>query len=58
MRYVPGSNMATHVDTFDTILTRLSHCNFIPSESEKLDWFLDSVPDPKYSYVREHSEHL
>ena len=56
--YVSGSNMADHVDKYDFILTRLSACHHTVSDTDRINWFIKSVKDSKYQYVKEHCEHL
>jgi hypothetical protein len=51
---VHGTNITTHIDLFEKLITQISYNDPLhpPSEEQKIDWFLDSVTERAYDSVQ------
>ncbi len=54
IRHVHGTNITTHIDLFEKLITQISYNDPLhpPSEEQKIDWFLDSVTERTYNSVQ------
>jgi hypothetical protein len=54
IRHVNGTNITTHIDLFEKLITQISYNDPLhpPSEEQKIDWFLDSVTERTYDSVQ------
>ncbi len=50
IRDVHGTNITTHIDLFEKLITQISYNDPLhpPSKEQKIDWFLDSVTERTY----------
>jgi len=51
-RHVSGTSMPQHIDQFETILGFMPDCGYIPTSTEKIDWFMPTVSENTYDSVR------
>jgi hypothetical protein len=51
-RHVSGTSMPQHIDQFETILGFMPDCGYIPTSTEKIDWFMPTVSETTYESVR------
>jgi hypothetical protein len=51
-RHVSGTSMPQHIDQFETILGFMPDCGYIPTSTEKIDWFMPTVSETTYDSVR------
>jgi hypothetical protein len=54
IRHVHGTNITTHIDLFEKLITQISYNDPLhhPSEEQKIDWFLDSITERTYDSVQ------
>jgi hypothetical protein len=54
IRHVHGTNITTHIDLFEKLITQIAYNDPLhpPSEEQKIDWFLDSVTERTYDSVQ------
>jgi hypothetical protein len=54
IRHVHGTNITTHIDIFEKLITQISYNDPLhpPSEEQKIDLFLDSVTERTYDSVQ------
>jgi len=52
LKHTNGTNMATHVDTFEATISRMPFCGKTPTETEKITWFMDSVSETTHAAVK------
>ncbi len=54
IRHVHGTNITTHIDLFEKLITQISYNDPLhpPSEEQKIDLFLDSVTKRNYDSVQ------
>ena len=56
LRHTSGTSMPLHVDRFETIIGHMPDCGFIPTNTEKVDWFLLSVAESTYAAAKAHCQ--
>jgi hypothetical protein len=54
LRHVHGTNITTHIDLYEKLITQLSYNDprNPPTEEQRIDWFLDSVTERTYDSVQ------
>ena len=55
-RHTSGTSMPLHVDRFETIIGHMPGCGYIPTTTEKVDWFLPSVAEATYAAAKAHCQ--
>ena len=58
MKHISGTNMSTHIDKFEKICGQMVSCGFVPTQEEKIDWFLASVHERTYEAMHAHCINL
>ena len=48
--------MPLHVDRFETIIGHMPGCGYIPTTTERIDWFLPSVGEATYAAAKAHCQ--
>ena len=56
LRHTSGTSMPLHVDRFETIIGHMPGCGYIPTTTEKVDWFLPSVAENTYAAAKAHCQ--
>jgi hypothetical protein len=56
LRHTSGTSMPIHVDRFETIIGHMPGCGYIPTTTEKVDWFLPSVGEATYAAAKAHCQ--
>ncbi len=54
LRHTSGTSMPLHVDRFETIIGHMPGCGYIPTATERVDWFLPSVGEATYAAAKAH----
>ena len=52
LRHVSGTSMPTHVDQFEAILSYMPECGYVPTSSDRFEWFLPSVTEGIYASAK------
>ena len=53
-RHVSGTSMPAHIDQFETILSYMPECGYIPTAADRFEWFLPSVTEAIYASAKTH----
>ena len=56
LRHTSGTSMPVHIDRFETIIGHMPGCGYIPTTTEKVDWFLPSVGEALYAAAKAHCQ--
>jgi hypothetical protein len=52
IRHVSGTSMPAHVDQFEAILSYMPECGYVPTSSDRFEWFLPSVTEGIYASAK------
>ena len=52
LRHVSGTSMPAHVDQFEAILSYMPECGYVPTSSDRFEWFLPSVTEGIYASAK------
>jgi hypothetical protein len=53
-RHISGTSMPVHIDEFETILSYMPECGYMPTASDRFEWFLPSVTETIYASTKTH----
>ena len=56
LRHTSGTSMPIHVDRFETIIGHMPGCGYIPTNTERVNWFLPSVGEALYAAAKAHCQ--
>ena len=56
LRHTSGTSMPLHVDRFETIIGHMPGCGYIPTTTERVEWFLPSVSEQTYAAAKAHCQ--
>ena len=52
LRHVSGTSMPAHVDQFEAILSYMPECGYVPTSSDRFEWFPPSVTEGIYASAK------